>query len=275
MPDLREPATVPFVPTAAEALFAVTSLAGSAELTTGTMRTGPWSTAADGRPAPGSLGVLLDDVVGYAVVAARPPGHWAVSVELHVDFCGELPGPGQELRGESRVVRADGVGGLAEGRVLDSAGRVVASCSERMLFVPGEPTGLGTPVGPAAWVPGRRPVTDVGTMLGVDQRRTDMGATLALTAGEELTNPVGNLHGGVLLCLTELAGGHALRDPAAPLISSSVHITFVRPVALHQQVRLDASVVHRGRKLGVASVVTTDAAGTLCTVATVTGRAPS
>jgi uncharacterized protein (TIGR00369 family) len=275
MTDLRETSTVPFVPTAAEALFCVTSLAGSAELTTGVMRTGVWSTGTDGRPSPGSLGVLLDDVAGYAVVAARPPGHWAVSVELHVDFCGELPGPGHELRGESRVVRADAVGGLAEGRILDAAGRVVASCSERMLFVPGEPGGLSAPVEPAAPGPRRTPAPDLPALLGVDLSRTGSGAELTLTAGAELANPVGNMHGGVLLCLTELVGGHALGDPAAPLVSSSVHITFVRPVALHQQVRLDATVAHRGRKLGVASVLGTDAAGRVCTVATVTGRAPS
>jgi uncharacterized protein (TIGR00369 family) len=272
MTDLRETSAVPFLPTAAEALFAVTSVAGSAELTTGTMRTGPWSTGADGRPSPGALGVLLDDVLGYAALAARPAGHWAVSVEMHVDFCGELPGPGSGLRAESRVVRADAVGGLAEGRVLDAAGSVVATCSERLLFVPGDPSGMTVPRAP---VPDSTPAPDLPGLLKVDLHRDGDAASLELAATEQLANPVGNLHGGVLLCLTELVGEHALHDPAAPLVTSSVLITFVRPVALHQQLRLDATVQHRGRNLGVAQVVSRNAAGKVCTVATVSGRAPS
>jgi uncharacterized protein (TIGR00369 family) len=272
MTDLRETSAVPFLPTAAEALFSVTSVSGSAESTTGTMRTGPWSTGADGRPSSGALGVLLDDVVGYAVVAARPPGHWAVSVEMYVDFCGELPGPGNELRAESRVIRADAVGGLAEGRVLDAGGSVVATCSERMLFVPGDPSDMTAPRAP---VPDSTPAPDLPGLLGAALHRDGDAASLELAATGQLANPVGNLHGGVLLCLTEMVGQHALHDPAAPLVSSSALITFVRPVALHQRVRLDATVQHRGRKLGVASVVSRNAAGKVCTVATVTGRAPS
>jgi uncharacterized protein (TIGR00369 family) len=215
-------------------------------------------------------------VLGYSVVAARPPGHWAVSVEMFLDFCGPLPGPGEELRAESRAVTVDAAGGLAEGRVLDAAGAVVASCSQRMLFVPGEPDGLTLLAGRSQSVhaPGAVPSgTGIVDLLGADLRRDDDGAALDVALTDRLANPVGNLHGGVLLCLTELAGRRALDGAAASLVTSSVHITFVRPVSLHQRLRLEATVQHHGRGLGVVSVTSRNAAGKVCSLATVTGRA--
>src|SRR6476660_6523591 len=54
------------------------------------MDVGPWLVV-DGRPAAGSLGVLMDDVLGQAVIVGRPGGHWAVTTELAVDVCAPLP----------------------------------------------------------------------------------------------------------------------------------------------------------------------------------------
>jgi uncharacterized protein (TIGR00369 family) len=276
MTALGSAPTVPFVPGAAEALFCVAAVSGDPDRTTGTMQTGAASTGPDGGPCSGALGVLVDDVLGYAVVAARPAGHWAVSVEMFLDFCGPLPGPGEGLRAESRAVTVDASGGLAEGRVLDAAGAVVASCSQRMLFVPGEPDGLAFPPGrePSAHAPGVVPPgTGIVDLLGAHLRREDDGAALDVALTDRLANPVGNLHGGVLACLSELAGRHALGGSASPLATSSLHITFVRPVSLHQALTLAATVQYRGRGLGVASVTSRNAAGKVCSIATVTGRA--
>jgi hypothetical protein len=133
----------------AEAAFGVGEVAGDRTLTRGFMRTGPWSIEPDGTPCPGSLGVLIDDVLGYAVVSARPPGHWAVSTEIHVDYCRPLPGPGARLRAESSAVEVGPVGGLASGVVTDAEGSVIATATERLQYVLGEPSGLseaGAPV---------------------------------------------------------------------------------------------------------------------------------
>ena len=70
----------------------------------GVHRTGDWMLGPDGKPCRGSLGVLADDVLGYAVVAERPVGHWAVSTEIFVDFCSVLPVDGAILA--PRVMRS-------------------------------------------------------------------------------------------------------------------------------------------------------------------------
>src|ERR1700749_3422382 len=62
------------------------------------MPTGPWLRGRDGRLSPAGLGVLLDDVLGQAVLARRPEGLWSVTTELNVDVAGPLPADGQAVR---------------------------------------------------------------------------------------------------------------------------------------------------------------------------------
>lgn len=264
---------VPFLPGAAEAAFGVAGVRGDRSLTVGSMDTGPWSIDSDGASCAGSLGVLIDDVLGYAVVSARPAGHWAVSTEIHADFGRELPPPGERLRSESSAVALGPAGGLASGVVRDAAGALIATATERLQYVPGEPGGLAEgAVGAPPLGDARRGPTSVPELLGV--RRTGSGGDVGLrfTPSEQLANPVGNLHGGVLFCAVELAGRWALGPGAAPLTTSSVHLAFLRPLRLHAEVRLAVTVAHRGRTLGVAHVVATNPEGKACALATVTGR---
>ncbi|MDQ1661395.1 MAG: hypothetical protein QOJ68_1375 [Blastococcus sp.] len=264
---------VQFLPGAAEAAFGVGNVIGDRTLTSGVMQTGPWSLDGDGRSCPGSLGVLIDDVLGYAVVSARPPGHWAVSTEIHADFARELPAPGAWLRAESSAVALSVTGGVASGVVRNAAGDVIAAATERLQFVPGEPSALseaGT-VEPVATGGGVAPAS-VTELLGARRTGSPGGAGLRFLPSEQLANPVGNLHGGVLFCAAGLAGQWALELGAAPLVLSSVHLMFVRPIRLHAEVRLEATAAHRGRTLGVAQVVVTDPGGRVCALATVTAR---
>jgi uncharacterized protein (TIGR00369 family) len=274
-PEHRERADgdVQFLPGAAEAAFAVGDVVGDRTQTSGVMQTGPWSLDGDGTSCPGSLGVLIDDVLGYAVVSARPPGYWAVSTEIHADFARELPAPGARLRAESSAVELDAAGGLASGVVRNATGAVIATATERLHFVPGEPSGLsetGT-AEPVATGGGVTPAS-VAELLGARRTSSPGGAGLRFLPSEELANPVGNLHGGVLFCAAGLAGQWALEPGAAPLVLSSVHLMFLRPIRLHAEVRLEATAAHRGRTLGVAQVLVTDPAGRVCALATVTAR---
>jgi hypothetical protein len=43
---------------------------------------GPWLNAPAGGPPGGVLGVLVDDVLGCALLLGRPPGLWSVSAEI-------------------------------------------------------------------------------------------------------------------------------------------------------------------------------------------------
>jgi uncharacterized protein (TIGR00369 family) len=267
------PGAVPFLPGAAEAAFGVTGVTGDRVLTVGSMDTGPWSIDSEGASCAGSLGVLIDDVLGYAVVSARPPGHWAVSTEIHADFGRALPAPGERLRSESSAVALGPAGGLASGVVRDATGGLIATATERLQYVPGEPGGLAENA--AAALPMSAVVdgaTSVAELLGVRRSGGGADAGLRFTPSEQLANPVGNLHGGVLFCAVELAGRSGLDPGVAPLVTSSVHLAFLRPLRLHAEVRLAVTVAHRGRTLGVAHVVATNPEGKVCALATVTGR---
>jgi uncharacterized protein (TIGR00369 family) len=261
---------VPFLPGAAEAVFGVDAVSGDRTATTGTMDTGPWSAGPDGRSRPGALGVLIDDVLGYAVVSARPAGHWAVSTEIHADFSVDQPPPGVRLSAEGAAVDLGPTGGLASGVVRDPWGRVVATATERLQYVLGEPLGLSEDVA-VSTTPAVVRREDFGSVVQVLGARS-AARELRFAPSERLANPVGNLHGGVLFCAVELAGQSALADGPTPLVTSSVHLAFLRPLRLHAPVRVEATVPHRGRTLGVAHVVVSDPAGKVCALATVTGR---
>ena len=242
------------------------------------MRTGDWMLGPDGKPCRGSLGVLADDVLGYAVVAERPVGHWAVSTEISVDFSSVLPVDGTTLYAESHAVEFDLIGGLSKGRIVDLLGRTIALGTERVRFVPETPSapaysvGAGAFVGPVSLTDSHRLST--ADLLGASTRQTDCGATLELTAGLPLSNPMGNLHGGISLCASEIAGLAALQSSSHPLVTASIHIAYLRPVLLDGKVSFSAKALHRGRTLGVAQVISHNSAGQGCTIATVTCHQP-
>lgn len=165
-------------------------------------------------------------------------------------------------------------GGLASGVVRGAGGGLIATATERLQYVPGEPGGLSES-GPAeAFPPGADSTAPLSlpALLGAVRAGTGDTAVLRFTPTPALANPVGNLHGGVLFAAAELAGRWALEPGPAPLVTSSVHLSFLRPLGIRTEVRLEATVAHRGRTLGVVHVVATNASGKVCALASVTGR---
>ena len=174
------------------------------------------------------------------------------------------------------MLSAPPAGALAAGEVTDSAGTLLAVATSRFHFVPGEPVVPGEPAGGN---PGRQR-TEPGVLappepsslldlLGADLRGDATGATLTLTAGPQLANPRGFLHGGIALCASQLAGECALSADGS-LAATAIRIAYVRPVVLSGAVRFTARVVHGGRTFGVAQVTATGPTEKPCTVATVT-----
>jgi uncharacterized protein (TIGR00369 family) len=269
----------PFVAGGPESLFRVGPVTNDRDLTRGSMRTGDWMLSADGEPCRGSLGVLADDILGYAVVAERPDGHWAVSTEISIDFCSDLPVDGSTLYAESHTVEFDMVGGLSRGRIVDRLGRTIALGSERVRFVPETPSAPAY-TSSAGVLVGPDPLTDASSiptpdLLRATTRRHDGGATVLLPAALDLSNPMGNLHGGISLCASEIAGLAALQSGSHPLVTASIHIAFLRPVAVDGEVTFTAEALHGGRSLGVAQVISHNPAGKVCTIATVICHDPS
>lgn len=95
---------------------------------------------------------------------------------------------------------------------------------------------------------------------------------LVLTLGPRVRNPLGNVHGGVLLGVSELAGRLAVpvgRPGQHPLTTTSISVAYLRPGRPPGELRLVSEVVHPGRSVAQVRVSSVRADGKVCSVATV------
>lgn len=117
-------------------IFRVARPVAEGEAVSSSMPVGPWLNGPTGRPLAGALGVLVDNVLGYATMLHRPPGGWSVSAEISVDLCGPVPGNACVLVAEGHNDHSDATGGIASGSVTDDAGRLIALCRQHGRWVP-------------------------------------------------------------------------------------------------------------------------------------------
>jgi uncharacterized protein (TIGR00369 family) len=261
---------VPFIMCGPEVIFRVAPVTSRGEMFCGAMETGSWVTGPDGHPCFGSLGVLLDDALGYPVVHSRPADRWATSTEISVSFCAPIPADASTLRAESRVITLGPAGGVGQVCVTDPAGQLVAFGTQRLRWVSGTPAaldGAGTHPRSPAPAPSGAPALQ---QLGASISATAEGAVLTLPPQQALSNPMGALHGGILFCASEMAGHAAVQRPGEGLTTASVHIAYVRPGTVTEPTAFEAVTLHRGRTLAVSQVTSRNAAGKTCTLATVT-----
>ncbi|WP_028654474.1 PaaI family thioesterase [Nocardioides sp. J54] len=249
-----------FIPSEPERLFDVHGLQQVPGGVTCRSALGPWATGPDGRTAPGALGVLADEVSGYALMASLPEGSWSISTEIWIDVVGELPLSGA-LEACARPVQE---GSFAVGRIRDEEGQVVVVCRQRGRAV-ARPEGLdlATVEAPAGTL--RAP--DLLSLLGL---RAGAGAGV-LPASPSLLNPRGMLHGGVSLAASDAMATLSRLDAGSTLPTTSIHIVHTRGIAEGAQLELRATTRHSGRTLWVTDVVGT-VDGRTCTVATVTAQ---
>jgi acyl-coenzyme A thioesterase PaaI-like protein len=226
------------------------------------MLTGPWLRGGDGRLSPAGLGVLVDDVLGQAVLMKRPAGLWSVTTELNIDVAAPLPDNGQLVSATASSALIDEAGGLARGEVRDAAGRCLAVATTWARYAVGLPDEVLVPPELPADVARGECLTE---LLQVRICGTGL---LELPPRADLGNPQGVVHGGVLLCLAVMAAEQALHD--RPLEIASVRVVYLRPAVL--ELTFAPVIVHPGRSFGVVRVDVTNAAGALCTSATVTAR---
>jgi uncharacterized protein (TIGR00369 family) len=229
------------------------------------MPTGSWLRGPDGRLSPAGLGVLLDDVLGQAVLIERPAGLWSVTTELNIDVAAPLPADGTGVSATASPVLLDGAGGLARGEVRDAAGRCLAVGTTWARFFAGIPDAVFDPPKLPADIVRGECLSDL-----LQVRIPDTGL-LDLPARVDLGNPQGVVHGGVLLCLAVMSAEQALQD--SQLEVASVRVVYLRPAV--NALTFVPVIVHHGRSLGVVRVDVRNAAGALCTSATVTARSPA
>ena len=227
---------LPVVETGPEALLRMGELTVDDGTFRGSMPVGPWLEV-EGRTPAGAVAVLVDDLLGYAIVADLPRGQWSVSAEITIDVVRPLPTSGG-VHADARLVHADELGGLATGSVTDDDGRLLALTSQRGRFLRA-PEGL---VEEGAW--GGPPKS------GDLERLLATRADQPLPTTDVLANESGNLHGGISMFVADLVAS-ALRPD---LVTASVHITYTRGIPIGPELACRATTRHDGRSLAVIDV---------------------
>lgn len=260
------PLSTPTVPRGRpENLFDISTVLIEAGQARASMPTGPWLRGPDGRLSAAGLGVLLDDVLGQAVLVRRLPGLWSVTTELNIDVAMALPADGHPVEATASPVLIDDAGGLGRGEVRDGAHHCLALATTWARFVPGVPAEVLDP-------PELPDIIERGQCLA-DLLQVRIGETggLRLPARADLGNPQGVAHGGVLLSLAVMSAEQIFLGRGLDV--ASVRMVYVRPAA--GELSFEPVIAHRGRSLGVVRVDVTNAADALCATATVTLRSPT
>lgn len=243
-----------FVLALPDAVFGVTDIETDADSTVrARMALGPWLTDSGAAPVTGSLGVIVDDVLGHAINLSAPePDGWCVSTEIGIDLLVPVPVDGV-VHGAARTVHADARSGYARGEVRDGSGTVLAHCHQRGRYIPGGHPGEPTQAVRDAYdvvATQRAAARDLVDLLPGVGVRVEGGLTVTTTAAT--SNPRGTLHGGVALCLVDLAAGTVVRDHAT---TTSLRVQYLRPVATDVVVTFVPTVVHRGRTWVIVDVM--------------------
>jgi acyl-coenzyme A thioesterase PaaI-like protein len=242
-----------------EALFRVTDLTSEPWGATGVMQLGAWSTGADGQTALGALGVLADDVLGYAIVAHAPEGHWSVSIEITLDEILHLPGPGARLRADAAVLASDNRGAYAEGAVRDPAGRMLVRISQRARWVALD--GIRDPH--LGWDDVIRPDEDTpfADLLRVPGERTE---PYVLRTDQAASNNMGAVHGGTAIAASAAVAENTIASQGPsqrrPLRVRSLRIHYPRPTVPDVPTEVRADIRYSGRSLALLDVTTMQAA---------------
>ena len=232
----------------------------------------------DGLDAPtvsptATLGLLVDDILGFTLWDRRGDRAGLVTADLSVDFVTPTGWIGPELHADGRVVAVTADGGVSSTEIRDAAGTLIAIGTAWGNFVDGaadRSTGLVRPLTTSGPMPpaSAPPLTRIGGHF-TDRTR------LVVPPNAALANKLGVMHGGIQACAFDLVGNAALSTPDAPMHTASMRINFFRPAPVDADVVFTAEVIRAGRSVAVARVTSSGGDGSVCAVATVTCRRPS
>lgn len=235
------------------------------------MDTRSWMCDTAGRIRAGTLGVLVDNLLGYSIIAGAPKGHWAVTTEMWIDVTGSLPPADTVVHGTGELTDRNASDGYAEALVMDSAGRALARTRQRGRFIPGLPQ-----VRPCTSAPGLGSNSQGGPHLPVllDQKPglADGGLVASVDIESTVCNPNGNLHGGVAITWCEEAAAAALHRSGASHVTASVHAAYLRPAPTGTRLLVATRVAHIGRSTALVQVALTHEDGKPCVMATVSAQ---
>lgn len=202
---------------------------------------------ADGRPAAGALGVLVDDVNGVGLLGASREQKGSVSVEISMDFVAPLPTEGLLLATGSGT-DIDGVVGHATGTVRDGAGRLLVTSSVHGRFVDAPAFDSSMPKHATPLRGGY-----VLALLDASFTEADGGGSLQMADSTRWANQLGALHGGVAICAAEAAA--TCLSAESSLRTTSLTVAYARAMTADCTLRFDARLLHSGRTMRVIEVV--------------------
>lgn len=238
----------------------------------GTTTPAPSLADVDGRLDAGALAVLVDEVLGFAMVDAEPDRRWSASSDISLELFAPLAA-GQELTARGHTLWVGGDQSYAECTVTDSTGAVVGHATQRGRYndepAVEEDESVTTPAdnalelfGISEVVPGPTLGEVPGGIMANGEAAAAAGdtglpsATVALSVGGAAQNPQGNLHGGVSIIASLLAAKRALALRGnAGLAATSIRIAYARAATAGQRVEYTASMLYGGRSLSVLQVV--------------------
>lgn len=232
-----------------EVTFGVADLALDDGAVTATMKLDARHTYRD-QVAMGALGVLVDDALGFAILANRPDGFWSVSTEMRIDMLRPLPAVGAAVRVRASSIASSRSGGAATGEVLAPDGGVIAVGVQRSKFIEGTPGDLPPPVATGSAHVNRSMLATLGGTVTHDDEVT----RLALNAGPRLINSLQILHGGVSFAAAALAAACELEARGGPAQPVSAHVSYARPIPACSDVTFTTTVQHLGRSVAVVDV---------------------
>jgi uncharacterized protein (TIGR00369 family) len=82
----------------------------------------------------GYAATLLDSAVGCAVHTMLPAGKGYTTLELKINYIRALTDKTGPIRAEGRVIHVGGQAGIAEGRIVDAAGKLYAHATTTCLI---------------------------------------------------------------------------------------------------------------------------------------------
>ncbi|WP_433612877.1 PaaI family thioesterase [Prescottella agglutinans] len=222
-----------------------------------------------------TLGILVDDILGFTLWDRRGERTGLVTADLSVDFITPTGWVGPELHADGRVVTVTEDGGVSATEIRDAAGTLIATGTAWGNFVDGgadRSTGIVRPLATTDTFPGpsASPLTRIGGRFDRGDR-----TRLVVPPNAALANKLGVMHGGIQASAIDLVGNAAVSTPDAPMHTASMRINYFRPASVDTDVVFTAEVIRAGRSVAVARVTSTGGDGRVCSVATVTCRRPS
>lgn len=223
-----------------------------------------------------TLGILVDDILGFTLWDRRGERSGLVTADLSVDFVTPTGWHGPELHADGRVVAVTADGGTSSTEIRDSAGTLIATGTAWGNFVDAGTDRSATVVRPLATA-ASVPAASVAPLVRIGGRieRDGEHPRLIVPPNQALANKLGVMHGGIQACAIDLIGNAAVSAPDTPMHTASLRINFFRPSPVDADLVFTAEVIRAGRAVAVARVTSTDADGRVCAVATVTCRRPS